>query len=78
VGYLHLPRGDTPVKEDLAEWDESVLESAYEAARGLIRDLRRDGGVHFRPGESGRGIQGDLGAFLGQGFLETAEDGGDL
>jgi len=73
MGYLPLPKAPGPIREVLADWSQDDLASAEEAAREIIRKLRRDGGVAFDPERSGRGSRGWMGALLGQGILQAAE-----
>jgi hypothetical protein len=79
LGYLPLPKGDAPVEPDVASWTPEILETAYEAAREAIRRLRLEGGVHFRPQETGKGARGRFAALLGMGLLLPGEgsDEGD-
>jgi RecB family exonuclease len=75
LAYLPLSKDDQPVEADLAPWDDLALESAFEAARTVIRALREDRGVHFRPGESGRNARGEMAALMGLGSLESVSEG---
>jgi hypothetical protein len=80
LGYLPLPKGDVPIEPDLASWTSEILETAYQAAREAIRQVRRDGGVFFRPQESVRGVRGRFATLLGMGLLlpgEGSDEGDD-
>jgi hypothetical protein len=73
LGYLSLSRERGAVEPEFASWTESELEDALEAGRNVIRTLRADGAVSFRPPASGRGSDGPLAVLLGRGLLLPTE-----
>jgi len=73
LAYLPLSKEDIEFEPAEAPWSASDLEDADEAAREVIRTLRRDGGAGFQPGSTGRGLRGPLAALLGRGVFQDDE-----
>jgi RecB family exonuclease len=74
LAYLPLTKDSREVAPRFAAWTEADMEEADEAAREIIRALRRDGAVAFDPASTGRKAWGSMASLLGQGvFQETRE-----
>jgi hypothetical protein len=74
LAYLPLTKNSQKVEPSFAPWTKGDLEEADEAARELIRALRRDGGVTFLPSQTGRSAKGPMAALLGRGVFQEATD----
>lgn len=76
VGYVVLPRTLAGTKEEMAPWDDALLESGVERARELLRELA-SGPVRFQTGRRATWPQEEMEALLGRSVLTTADGDGE-
>lgn len=72
LGYIRLPRDPAEVGLALARWSDDQLDAADEAARAVVRELRK-GFVVFDEERSGRGRR-EFAPLLGTRLLVAAGD----
>lgn len=72
VAYLSLSRSNRPVEVSVGSWTDAELREGWEAARQVIRELRREGCVVFRGLSRDSREGGGPTALLGGGILQEA------
>jgi ATP-dependent helicase/nuclease subunit B len=73
LGYIVLPGDPDSCGEAVVEWDDATLESAYDAARQVVRELRA-GVVRFDRDRRPAYPEPRVEALLGRGQLGAEED----
>lgn len=71
VGYITLPRDLEGTRERLANWTRENLDEAVEAAREVIRELRKNEFI-YNPDATSRYLDDSIASLLGTGYLESA------
>ena len=75
LGYFLLPGDKKNAGIALADWDAATLAAADEAARDVVRELRRNPEIHFRPERARTGPRDPFATLLGRGVVRALDPG---
>ena len=75
LGYFLLPGDRKKSGIVLADWDGATLVTADEAARDVVRELRRNPEIPFQPGRARTGAMDPYATLLGKGVVRALDLG---
>ena len=75
LAYLALPKDAGPVREVVADWTPEELGEADDAAREVVRWLRKVETITFERRRVGGWLGDSLASLLGQGVLREGGEG---